>query len=1005
MSASWDCIGGVATSATDVNGNVVSTGHNDSMWRPTSVTDSLGNVTTSVYPTVSSNTSEVSESFNGGASLSDVLTTYDGLGRRILSQVRQGTGATVFNSVAQIYDLLGHGSWTSLPYSAAAGIYQTSGPGTSSLYDALGRTQSVLDSGGASVGYSYSLNDVTVTRGPAASGENAKIRQFEYNGLGEMTSVCEVTAMPGAGSCGQSVAKSGYLTQYSYSGYNLLKVQQNVQTGSSAPQTRTIAYDKIGRKLSEIIPETGTSTYTYDSDSMGTCPGSSPGDVIKAIDNMGNTTCLTYDSLHRPLSSQVVSGTYASVTPQTHIVYDAATLSGTAMQNVKGGLAEAYTCTGSCSAKLTDIFASAYPETSAGQLTGRQVSKMWEATPNSNGYFLTQETSYANGATGVLSASLNGASIGFPNLTFGLDGMGRPKTATDTTNGLNLVTNTNYTLASAIASVTLGNGDADYFGYDSATNRFQTFAALIGGSNPFALSGTLSWNANSSLQNFTLTDASDSSKNQNCGYSMDDLNRLASVNCVGSWAQNFSYDAFGNISKAGPSNPGPGQITQNYMAGYNSVNNQANSGVSASYDANGNQTLAETNNLSWNAAAQPVTVNGVGATYDALGRVVETNASGSYTQYVYRPSGGKAAVVHAGQLVSAVVQLPGGSAAVYNGSGLSYFRHPDWLGSSRIATTWNHAVYSKEAYAPFGETYNEAGTPDRSFAGHDQDTAATNAYDALFRTYDAVAGRWLSPDPSGWDAVQQENPQTLDRYAYAINNPMEYVDPDGLSYSVCGDSGCYHYSDPEYRQIYAQQQTSLSPDYAYRQTQAGPLTIFSFGSGMITATYVDDGNNGPQNLSGPQNTNSVPSTTGPSYPVNRDAELLFCTGDALKEKGVDIGLDILGSIPGLGTAAATSKLGFHLGRELVKELADGAVAFGGGGFAALEGMRGEDARDSMVGSASAATGMGLALADVSLEGTKAIPIVGNFVSAATGFWDLYGAYKSISTCMATGKYR
>jgi len=85
---------------------------------------------------------------------------------------------------------------------------------------------------------------------------------------------------------------------------------------------------------------------------------------------------------------------------------------------------------------------------------------------------------------------------------------------------------------------------------------------------------------------------------------------------------------------------------------------------------------------------------------------------------------------------------------------LNFIRHKDWLGSSRLATTWAHGVYSKEAYAPFGETYNEAGTPDRSFTGQDQDTVTgstgTGIYDFLFRKYDPSAGRWLSPDPGGW---------------------------------------------------------------------------------------------------------------------------------------------------------------------------------------------------------------------------------------------------------------
>jgi len=139
-------------------------------------------------------------------------------------------------------------------------------------------------------------------------------------------------------------------------------------------------------------------------------------------------------------------------------------------------------------------------------------------------------------------------------------------------------------------------------------------------------------------------------------------------------------------------------------------------------------------------------------------------------QYVYSPGGNKIAVVQNGALVKGTISLPGGETAVYNASGLNFIRHTDWLGSSRLATTWAHGVYSKEAYAPFGETYNEAGTPDRSFTGQDQDVTA-GVYDYLFRKYDPTAGRWLSPDPAGWGAVTQETPQSLNRYAYVQNNP------------------------------------------------------------------------------------------------------------------------------------------------------------------------------------------------------------------------------------------
>jgi len=93
-----------------------------------------------------------------------------------------------------------------------------------------------------------------------------------------------------------------------------------------------------------------------------------------------------------------------------------------------------------------------------------------------------------------------------------------------------------------------------------------------------------------------------------------------------------------------------------------------------------------------------------------------------------------------GQAVSkAFIPLPAGAKAVYtSGPTLSYFRHPDWLGSSRFASTLGRTMYYSGAYAPFGEAYSEAGTADRSFTGQNQDTVSgttTGLYDFLYREY------------------------------------------------------------------------------------------------------------------------------------------------------------------------------------------------------------------------------------------------------------------------------
>jgi RHS repeat-associated protein len=57
------------------------------------------------------------------------------------------------------------------------------------------------------------------------------------------------------------------------------------------------------------------------------------------------------------------------------------------------------------------------------------------------------------------------------------------------------------------------------------------------------------------------------------------------------------------------------------------------------------------------------------------------------------------------------------------------------------------------------------------------DDGNTNTNLTLFRLQSPGLGRWLSPDPLGGDNT---NPQSLNRYAYVLNNPTTFVDSLGL---------------------------------------------------------------------------------------------------------------------------------------------------------------------------------------------------------------------------------
>ena len=163
-----------------------------------------------------------------------------------------------------------------------------------------------------------------------------------------------------------------------------------------------------------------------------------------------------------------------------------------------------------------------------------------------------------------------------------------------------------------------------------------------------------------------------------------------------------------------------------------------------------------------------------------LGRMVEQNRSGSFTEIDYAPTGAQLQLLNGQNAVTDFVPLASGATAVYTAQvgGLAYYRRSDWLGSSRLASTPNRTVYYDGAYGPFGEPYAQSGTTDLSFTGVKQDTAS-NVYDFPAREY-GIQGRWPSPDPADLAAVNPMDPQTWNRYAYVRNSPLELFDPLGL---------------------------------------------------------------------------------------------------------------------------------------------------------------------------------------------------------------------------------
>jgi len=385
---------------------------------------------------------------------------------------------------------------------------------------------------------------------------------------------------------------------------------------------------------------------------------------------------------------------------------------------------------------------------------------------------------------------------GIPTIYYGPDGEGCVNSVTGGQNSL--LSSTVYNTAGEPYTLTFGTGDSDNYRHDPNTLRMTQYQHTVNGNN---VTGNLTWNDNGSLKTLSIADDFNSSNAQTCTYGYDDLGRIRKVDCGSAWVQTFGpnpgdsnpvgADVFGNLSKTGSNhgtsfqptyttNPPTNQI-QGYSYDVDGFVENTGSGPGSTvynWDADGHVTCVT-----------PYSSNSITMTYDALGRVVEkggggncqcTGGSCTHTQFVYGPLGDKVGLMNGQTVVSGRVPLAAGAVAKYTaGPTLAAYWHTDWQGSVRFASTPGRTMYYDAGIAPFGEHYAETGSSTGVFGGMIQDTVV-GMYDTPNREYDTISGRWLSPDPAGLAAVDLTNPQSLNRYAYVMNNPTTLVDPSGL---------------------------------------------------------------------------------------------------------------------------------------------------------------------------------------------------------------------------------
>ncbi len=105
------------------------------------------------------------------------------------------------------------------------------------------------------------------------------------------------------------------------------------------------------------------------------------------------------------------------------------------------------------------------------------------------------------------------------------------------------------------------------------------------------------------------------------------------------------------------------------------------------------------------------------------------------------------------------------------------YLHADHLGSAALATTVTGTLLSQRRYLPYGETRwsSDPFPTDRRFTGQ-REEVTLGVYDYGARLYAPGLGRFLSADTLVPEAGR---PQSLNRYAYVLGNPLRYTDPTG----------------------------------------------------------------------------------------------------------------------------------------------------------------------------------------------------------------------------------
>ncbi len=612
--------------------------------------------------------------------------------------------------------------------------------------------------------------------------EQSKMRETWTDGFGRVIESDEPSS-------------SGALSVHTCYSYDLNNNLTGVLAGNGS-QTRSFSYDLLSRLTSKTEPEpepTTASNFYYTASGGGLCSGD-PSAVCRRTDGRGITTTYTYDNMNR-----LTGKTYSDSTPTVAYSYDQSSYNGLTITNGKG--------------RRTGM------SDGSGQTA-------WSYDTIGNALAVSKKI-YGQTKTMYYTYNLDGslATLRYPGtriITYATGNAERPTSAKDTSNSINYALGATYAPQGALASVQDGSSLISTFFYNNRL-EFCRISIKNAGTAPASCTDTAHGNVldlaytygSSNNGNIaTLTNNLTSGRTQT--YTYDVLNRLLTAQSAATSGADCWGQGFGTYNATPPTLPLADDVLNNQLLGtsikcsspapnwsVNSHNQITNSGFT--YDNSGDTTADSNFTYTFDAENRLTSVvTGSGTycyTYDGNDLRVQKGSASSgctsptWNELYWRDTGGNtiAETDGTGSTTNAsyneYVFFAGQRIAQSNPySGNVFYYFADHLGSTRVVTNSAGSPCYEADFLPYGAentpaSFTNSCSTNYKFTGYERDPETSNDY-AFARYYSSRLERFLSTDPLGGDI---SDPQTLNKYTYVRNNPINMTDPSGLCNGDCFD--------------------------------------------------------------------------------------------------------------------------------------------------------------------------------------------------------------------------